>query len=122
MADEKTDEKNSTEKTNRVKIDYFASGKIVAEINPGVTRYDFAVNPHKQREYAFSTEMIEDVDDPVVIPDDSDVPDYVCQAIEDDGYRVVTGVDTGWHNWEGRPEWSDRYVDFGEAEFWSSEE
>lgn len=44
------------------------------------------------------------------------MPIEVVETVEDEGFRVVIGVDSGWETWEGRPEWSETYVDAGDAE------
>ena len=38
------------------------------------------------------------------------------EAIESAGYTIVDGVSGGWSNWDGRPEWSDNYLDVTGAE------
>lgn len=38
------------------------------------------------------------------------------EAIEDAGHVIIDGVGGGWSNWEGRPEFSDWYVDVSNAE------
>lgn len=45
-----------------------------------------------------------------------DVPEAVVEAVEEGGLCVVVGVDSGWETWEGRPEWSETYVDAGDAD------
>jgi hypothetical protein len=34
---------------------------------------------------------------------------------------LVDGADGGWKRWDGRPEWSESYIDFSEAEVVSGE-
>jgi len=45
-----------------------------------------------------------------------DVPEEVVETVEEKDFRVVVGVESGWETWEGRPEWSETYVDAGDAE------
>lgn len=40
----------------------------------------------------------------------------VLEWLVDKGLALIEGVDGGWESWEGRPEFSDKYVDFREAE------
>jgi|GEM_PF-6234080 len=48
--------------------------------------------------------------------DISEVPSSVIQALEERGYTVITGIDAGWAEWDGRPEWSETYADVSDAE------
>lgn len=70
---------------------------------------------------------IENVDRPVVFVGDSmanhyvnersldKVPDAILSAVRDEGYTIVSGVDGGWKEWNGRPEFSESYLDASEA-------
>lgn len=40
-----------------------------------------------------------------------DVPDAVVKAAAEQGTVVLENVDGGWADWNGRPEFSDTYVD-----------
>jgi len=44
------------------------------------------------------------------------VPVDVLEWLTENGYTLVKNVDGGWDNWGGRPEFSENYVDFGDAE------
>lgn len=44
------------------------------------------------------------------------VPVDVFEALRDQGKTLVAGVDGGWANWDGRPEWSTTYLDYSDAE------
>lgn len=46
----------------------------------------------------------------------SDVPQYVLDYIKESEYTLVDGVEAGWENWGGRPEFSEAYHDFSNAE------
>lgn len=48
--------------------------------------------------------------------DVSDLPEEVTDALKSRGYTLLTGVDAGWESWEGRPEWSETYVDTDDAQ------
>lgn len=45
------------------------------------------------------------------------VPADLIRYLHNSGYQLVEGVDGGWIRWEGRPEWSDTYMD---AEGWTA--
>lgn len=51
----------------------------------------------------------------VVSKDLSGVPDEVVEAVAEQGVTVLDGVDGGWASWDGRPEFSDTYVDVSDA-------
>jgi len=42
------------------------------------------------------------------------IPNVVLQAV-DEHATILDDVDGGWANWDGRPEWSDSYVDISDA-------
>jgi len=44
------------------------------------------------------------------------VPVDLLETMRDNDMVIVRGVSGGWANWDGRPEWSERYVDFNDAE------
>lgn len=44
------------------------------------------------------------------------VPVDLLEAMRDRDMVLVRNVDGGWASWGGRPEWSDTYVDFSDAE------
>jgi len=44
-----------------------------------------------------------------------DIPDIVLDTLEEKGLVLYENVDGGWQNWDGRPEWSDTYIDVSEA-------
>jgi hypothetical protein len=48
--------------------------------------------------------------------DHESVPVDVLEWLQERGYSLVTGVDGGWKHWDGRPEWSENYIDFSEVE------
>jgi hypothetical protein len=48
--------------------------------------------------------------------DFGDVPSDLRDELREHGLTVVGNVDFGWASWEGRPEWSDSYVDYTDAE------
>jgi hypothetical protein len=43
------------------------------------------------------------------------IPVDVLEWLSNNGYSLIENVDGGWVRWEGRPEFSDHYVDFSEA-------
>lgn len=43
------------------------------------------------------------------------VPDKVLEYLSDNGYVVYKNVDSGWSQWNGRPEFSESYVDLSDA-------
>lgn len=43
------------------------------------------------------------------------IPEDVGEALSEKGFVLATNVDGGWVQWNGRPEFSDNYVDFSEA-------
>jgi len=45
-----------------------------------------------------------------------DIPVDVFEALSEDGLDLVTGVGGGWSNWDGRPEWSESYLGYDDAE------
>ena len=47
--------------------------------------------------------------------DFSEVPAAVLEAVGERAV-VVDGVGGGWANWEGRPEWSETYIDVSDVE------
>lgn len=47
--------------------------------------------------------------------DFDEVPEAVIEAVGERA-TVVDGVGGGWDNWDGRPEWSNTYIDISEAE------
>lgn len=47
--------------------------------------------------------------------DPDEVPADVHEALEDSEKVLVDGVTGGWSNWDGRPEWSETYVDYSDA-------
>ena len=51
--------------------------------------------------------------------DFSEVPDDVIAAVGEHAV-VAKGVDGGWSSWEGRPEWSDTFVDLSDVEIVAS--
>jgi hypothetical protein len=53
--------------------------------------------------------------------DTGEVPAEVLEAVGDRAV-VVAGVTGGWANWEGRPEWSETYIDVSEVEVLAPEE
>lgn len=81
-----------------------------------------------QKRYAFYPVDDDRFDAPVVFVGDAMVthypaekdaeglPDAVLEALDALGVTLITGVDAGWRNWGGRPEFSDRYIDTSEAE------
>jgi len=44
------------------------------------------------------------------------IPVDVYEELVDHGATLLDDVDGGWSNWDGRPEWSETYVDVSEAE------
>jgi hypothetical protein len=48
--------------------------------------------------------------------DIADIPADVLETLRDADVTLLDGTDAGWHNWDGRPEWSDTYIDFDDAE------
>jgi len=48
--------------------------------------------------------------------DSRTVPVDLLEKMSDNDMTLVRNVDGGWANWDGRPEWSDRYVDFTDSE------
>lgn len=44
------------------------------------------------------------------------VPVDVLEKMHDRGLTLVRGIEGGWRSWEGRPEWSDTFIDFRDAE------
>lgn len=48
--------------------------------------------------------------------DSRTVPVDVLEKLEARDLTLVDDVAGGWAQWEGRPEWSETYVDFSEAE------
>lgn len=48
--------------------------------------------------------------------DHESVPVDVFEALCDEGVALVAGVGGGWANWDGRPEWSETYLDYADAE------
>lgn len=53
--------------------------------------------------------------------DFAEVPDDVVEAVAERAV-VVDGVAGGWASWEGRPEWSETYVDVSAVEIVAPEE
>jgi hypothetical protein len=47
--------------------------------------------------------------------DMSEVPDRVLDRVQNAGYTILDGVEGGWANWDGRPEFSETFVDISEA-------
>jgi len=45
------------------------------------------------------------------------VPVDLIRHLHNNGYQLLEDVEGGWENWEGRPEWSDTYLD---AEGWTA--
>lgn len=45
----------------------------------------------------------------------SELQDGVIEIAEENGLKIITGVDGGWSSWEGRPEWSETYIDFTDS-------
>jgi hypothetical protein len=45
----------------------------------------------------------------------SGIPDEVVEAVAEQGLTVIDGVDGGWVSWNGRPEFSDTYVDVSDT-------
>lgn len=48
--------------------------------------------------------------------DEETVPVDVLEEVRDSGLSLVEGVGGGWESWDGRPEWSDTYLDVTAAE------
>jgi len=48
--------------------------------------------------------------------DHESVPVDVFEEIQDRGFLLVEGVSGGWADWDGRPEWSESYIDVSGAE------
>ena len=48
--------------------------------------------------------------------DPADIPLKHRGALDAHDYVIVDGIGGGWVRWEGRPEWSDRYIDVSSAE------
>lgn len=46
----------------------------------------------------------------------SELDDWVIEAAEEHGLTIIDNVDGGWETWDGRPEWSESYIDFNDAE------
>jgi len=44
------------------------------------------------------------------------IPVDVYEALAKNDALLLEGVDGGWSNWDGRPEWSETYVDVSDAE------
>lgn len=44
------------------------------------------------------------------------LPVDVYEALADGGVTLLDGVDGGWSDWDGRPEWSETYLDVTDAE------
>jgi len=52
-----------------------------------------------------------------IVPKDTDaINDSYRVALENNGYTLIDGVSAGWATWEGRPEWSESYIDYTDAE------
>lgn len=51
----------------------------------------------------------------VVSKDLDEVPEAVIEAVTEEGFAVMDGVDGGWASWDGRPEFSTTYVDVSDA-------
>lgn len=47
--------------------------------------------------------------------DSRTVPVDVLEKLNERDMVLVDNVGGGWENWEGRPEWSDYYIDFSDA-------
>lgn len=47
--------------------------------------------------------------------DHTGIPVDVIEALEENGLQLIANVDGGWANWDGRPEWSETYIDFEDA-------
>lgn len=52
----------------------------------------------------------------------SSVPRPYLDAVRDRGYAIINGVDGGWKSWEGRPEWSETYLDLADASVWNPDD
>lgn len=48
--------------------------------------------------------------------DHESVPVDVFEHLHENGYTLLTNVDGGWENWEGRNEFSENYIDYCDAE------
>jgi len=44
------------------------------------------------------------------------IPVDVYEELTAHGATLLDGVDGGWSNWDGRPEWSETYIDVTDAE------
>jgi len=52
-----------------------------------------------------------------IVPKDTDaINDSHRIALDNEGYTLIDGVEAGWANWDGRPEWSESYIDYSDAE------
>jgi hypothetical protein len=40
---------------------------------------------------------------------------WMFDAVKENDLVIIENVDGGWETWEGRPEWSDTYIDYTEA-------
>ena len=49
------------------------------------------------------------------------VPDAYLDAVIDRGYTILQYVNGGWDHWDGRPEWSESYIDLSNAEEYDPE-
>lgn len=47
--------------------------------------------------------------------DVSELDEWVIEAAEEEGLKIIDNVDGGWSSWEGRPEWSESYIDLTDA-------
>jgi hypothetical protein len=51
-----------------------------------------------------------------ITPKDIDaINDSYRVALANAGYTLIEGVDAGWQSWDGRPEWSESYIDYSET-------
>lgn len=48
--------------------------------------------------------------------DVDEIPEDVLKQLGEKGMVVLDPVEGGWAQWEGRPEWSETYIDFSESE------
>jgi hypothetical protein len=48
--------------------------------------------------------------------DHTEIPVDVYEALESRGLTILSDVGGGWSNWDGRPEWSETYIDLTDSQ------